>query len=218
VAVICTAAFWQLSTGADDSLHAPVLNPVDLAAQMRSSPFAQLSAVRQPDGEFLVRGRLATRAERRALDAWLVEHDVTARVDVIVDDVLARDVAEVFRVNGVNVRTTVAGPGQIQAVADEPDSARLADAATAVRRDVRSLVRLDVKNTAKPAPPPLPKVSADPNKRIVSVVPGSPGYLITADGARYFVGAMLPTGHRVARIGRASVTLELAGQTSRLEL
>ncbi|MCP5093101.1 MAG: hypothetical protein GY949_19485, partial [Gammaproteobacteria bacterium] len=56
VAIVCIAAFWQLSTGAYDALQAPMPNPVDLVTQMRTSPFAQLSAVRKPDGEFLVRG------------------------------------------------------------------------------------------------------------------------------------------------------------------
>jgi type III secretion protein D len=56
----------------------------------------------------------------------------------------------------------------------------------------------------------------DPGKRIASLVPGDPAYLVTADGARYFVGAMLPTGHRVKEIASQRVTLERDGSQTTL--
>jgi type III secretion protein D len=73
-----------------------------------------------------------------------------------------------------------------------------------------------VRNTATPAPKPLPPVPADPGKRIASLVPGDTAYLVTADGARYFVGSMLPSGHRITAIGAQSVTLEHDGRESSL--
>jgi type III secretion protein D len=106
----------------------------------------------------------------------------------------------------------MAGAGRIAAEAVEPDADKLNRAADVVRRDVRGLQALDVRNSAKPAPPPLPPVSDDPGKRIASLVPGDPAYLVTADGSRYFIGAMLPTGHRITQIDKASVTLDLNGQ------
>ena len=125
---------------------------------------------------------------------------------------------EVFRVNGVSVRTQVAGAGRIAAEAVEPNADKLNRAADVVRRDVRGLQALDVRNTAKPAPPPAPPVFDDPGKRIASLVPGDPAYLVTADGSRYFIGALLPTGHRITQIDKSRVTLELHGQASTLDL
>ena len=69
-----------------------------------------------------------------------------------------------------------------------------------------------MRNTAKPTPPPAAPLSDDPGKRIASLVPGEPAYLVTADGSRYFVGALLPSGHRVTQIAKGSLTLELNGQ------
>jgi type III secretion protein D len=42
-------------------------------------------------------------------------------------------------------------------------------------------------------------------------VPGDPAYVVTADGTRYFQGALLPTGHRIAGIEERRVVLELNG-------
>jgi type III secretion protein D len=167
-----------------------------------------------------LRGRLAQQIQRAKLDAWLATQPAAASapvaVEVTVDEALAREVTEVFRVNGVAVQAEVTGPGRIAAQASERDADRLARAEEVVRRDVRGLEQLAVRNTAKPLPPPPPPVIDDPNKRIASLVPGDPAYLVTADGARYFVGAMLPTGHRITRIEHASVTLERDGQFATL--
>ena len=113
-------------------------------------------------------------------------------------------------------KVTVAGPGRIDAEAAERDADRLARAEEVVRRDVRGLDLLAVRNTAKPLPPPMPPVSDDPGKRISSLVTSEPAYLVTADGSRYFIGALLPSGHRVTRIGPGSVTLEIHGQQTSL--
>jgi type III secretion protein D len=61
-------------------------------------------------------------------------------------------------------------------------------------------------------------VPDDPGKRIASLVPGEPAYLVTADGSRYFVGALLPSGHRVLLIADKTVTVERDGQLTKLTL
>ena len=60
-----------------------------------------------------------------------------------------------------------------------------------------------------------PAVVDDPGKRVAAIVSGNPPevppYLVTADGTRYFEGALLPTGHRIAAIGQHEVLLEKDG-------
>ena len=50
----------------------------------------------------------------------------------------------------------------------------------------------------------------------LALVPGEPAYVVTVDGARYFVGAMLPSGHRIARIAPQQVVLERDGRQMNL--
>ena len=49
-----------------------------------------------------------------------------------------------------------------------------------------------------------------------AIVPGDPAYVVTADGTRYFTGAVLPTGHRIQAIQANLVQLERDGQISQL--
>ncbi|WP_343627291.1 hypothetical protein [Roseateles sp.] len=69
-----------------------------------------------------------------------------------------------------------------------------------------------------PRPPTLPSAGNEPGKRIVTLVSqGQLPHLVTADGTRYFVGAVLPSGHRVAAVLPQALVLERDGQQSRIE-
>jgi type III secretion protein D len=215
VLLACAGALWMARVAAAPA-EAPVDPRVALVNALRASEFTTLEAKTAADGRLTLRGRLSTQVQRAQLDAWLAEHRFAPVVEVWVDEAVAHDVTEVFRVNGVAVRTQVAGGGRFAAEAVEPDADKLNRAAEVVRRDVRGLQALDVRNSAKPVPPPAPPVPDDPGKRIASLVPGDLAYLVTADGSRYFIGAMLPTGHRITQIDKSSVTLELHGQLATL--
>jgi hypothetical protein len=102
----------------------------------------------------------------------------------------------------------------------ERDAARVQAAAAAARRDIARLPALRVDNQ-----PPAPVVAAaapapdDPAKRLVAVVDNEDSpYFITADGSRYFSGALLPSGHRVVQIAERSVIVERDDQRTRLTL
>lgn len=215
VLLFCLAAFWTARSAATP-LQTPDSAPPSLAAELRASEFSGLTITTGVDGHMTVHGRIGTLAQRARLDAWLAEHQVAPVIDVQVDEALVRDVTETFRVNGVSVQAQVSGMGTIAVEAAERDADRLARAEEVVRRDVRGVTDLAVRNVAPPAPKPVRQVSDDPGKRIASLVPGDPAYLVTADGSRYFVGSMLPTGHRITRIAAGSVTLELDGQQTTL--
>jgi type III secretion protein D len=214
--VVVGAAYLQARPSAVEAATLPDDPVARLVRSLRESQFGMLDVTTRGNGQVVVRGRLATEAQRDQLAQWLRDAPLAPAIEVIVDEALVREVAEVFRINGIAVSAQLAGPGRVAAEAAEQDAAALARAEEAVRRDVRGLLALDVRNTAKPAPPPPPPVNDDPGKRIASLVTGSSAYLVTVDGARYFVGAMLPTGHRILRIDRSAVALERNGQRTSL--
>jgi len=214
VLLICGAAFGMARLTA-----APVTENVQappLAVALKSSEFSTLQSATRKDGKLELRGRLETEEQRSRLDKWLADRQFAPAVDVQVDDTLARNVTETFRVNGVAVQAHVLGTGIVAAEAAEGDPERLARAEETVRRDVHGLTKLAVTNSVRPAKKPLPPMTDDPGKRIASIVQGDPAYLVTADGSRYFVGSMLPSGHKVAEIGANSVTLENDGELTTL--
>jgi type III secretion protein D len=214
VLLICGAAFGTALLAAPPPTE--TVAPPPLAVALRGSEFSTLQAGTRKDGKLELHGRLDSEELRSRLDSWLAERQLTPAIDVQVDETLVRNVTETFRVNGVSVQAQVLGAGMVSVEAADPSADHLARAEEVVRRDVRGLTKLVVRNTVQAAKKPLPPMAEDPGKRIASLVAGDPAYLVTADGSRYFVGSMLPSGHRVAAIGSSSVTLEHDGEKTTL--
>lgn len=221
VLLMCAAALQVTAGTANAGVRAPAAGapgpegPAQaLAESLAAAGFAGLRVESGADGVPRIVGRLATDAQRTRLAAWVAAQPRALALDVRVDEALAREVAEVFRIQGVPVRATAIGPGRVQVQAQEADAARLARALEAARRDVRGLDALELANQPPPAPKPAPPVVDDPGKRIAALVPGEMAHVVTADGSRYFVGAQLPSGHRITQIDAQALLVERDGEIS----
>jgi hypothetical protein len=127
---------------------------------------------------------------------------------------------DVFRLYGVKAQASWSPEGELVLHTQERDTAKLQAAAVAARRDIARLplLRLDNQPPAAAATAAAPAPD-DPAKRLVAVVDNADSpYFITADGSRYFNGALLPSGHRVIEIAGRAVTVERDGQRTRLTL
>lgn len=221
VLLMCAAALQVTAGTARASVRVPAAGAPGLegpsqalAESLAAAGFAGLRVETGADGVPRIVGRLATDAQRARLAAWVSAQPRALSLDVRVDEALAREVAEVFRIQGVPVRAAAIGPGRVQVQAQEADAARLARAQEAVRRDVRGLDTLELANQPPPAPKPAPPVVDDPGKRIAALVPGEMAHVVTADGSRYFVGAQLPSGHRITQVSAQALQLERDGELS----
>ena len=133
---------------------------------------------------------------------------------------LLASAVDVFRLYGIAAKASWSPEGELVLHTQERDAAKVQAAAAAARRDIARLPALRVDNqppavvAAAAAPPP-----DDPAKRLVAVIDNADSpYFITADGSRYFSGALLPSGHRVVEIAGRAVVVERDGQRTRLTL
>lgn len=145
---------------------------------------------------------------RTRMDTWLAGGGAVLGVTGLVWSLLiTMPTAPHAAVPVVVARTPVAAP-QDELVFDAPAAGQAQPVA-------------DAKPAAEPEPPrvpTLPSAGNEPGKRIVTLVSqGQLPHLVTADGTRYFVGAVLPSGHRVAAVLPQALVLERDGQQSRIE-
>lgn len=185
-------------------------------AALRAAGFIRLNVQPGNGQELVVSGYLDTLAQRAQVEQLITRQSLPSRLSVWVNQDVAAAVTDVFRVNGVAADVTTSGPGSVMAVTRVADAGRLEQIKTIARRDVPGLQSLEVRNTPPPVVPEPAPVIDDPGKRVTSIVPGDPAYVVTADGTRYFEGALLPTGHRVVAIREREVLLERNGSTAPL--
>ena len=194
--------------------------PVAPSAQQRASHaeavlhdagLQRLSVRAAEGGELRVGGYLETSAERAQAERLLAGVHLDARWQVWVNEQVASAVQDVYRVNGASARVESMGAGAVRVSTSVADAASLEAIRNLARRDVPGLTSIEVRNTAPPQRASATPVLDDPGKRISSIVAGAPPYLVTIDGTRYFEGALLPTGHRIAAIEEHQVVLELGG-------
>jgi type III secretion protein D len=165
------------------------------------------------DGRALrVTGYLETAVQRASVASMLGQQGVPGRMDVWVNGALVAAVQEVFRVHHVATRAVPEGPGRVVVHTQEADTTRLQSIVSRAQRDVSGLRSLELRNVAPAtATEPLnvtPIQPPNPGKRIAAIVPGESAYIVTADGSRYFEGAVMPSGLRITAIRPGDVQFE----------
>lgn len=192
-----------------DSRQASKVSAITLALQ--NTEFSSLRIEEPTTDKFAIYGYLETQEQRAQLEHLLAELGISVQIQVQVGEQLVRAVRDVYRLNGIAADVQPQGPGIVQVLTMEANTEQLKRVETIARRDVAGLRDIVVGNTEPDAQPSAAPIKNNPGKRIASVVPGNPAYLVTTDGARYFVGAMLPTGHKIAAISTQQVLLDRDG-------
>lgn len=179
-------------------------------AVLRGAGLQRLSVQPQATGGVRVDGYLETAKQRAQAEQLLAGERIPVTWQVWVNEQVAAAVQDVFRTNGVAAQVEAVGPGAVRVSTHVADPLVLDGLRSTARRDVPGLAEIELRND--PTPPPAPMAAIDdPGKRVASIVPGDPPYVVTADGTRYFEGALLPTGHRIAGIEERQVVLERNG-------
>lgn len=189
--------------------------PIEGVRAALAADFPGLRARATPSGRVVVTGTVDSDTERARVHAALDRAGVAAQVAVTTGPALADATAQIFRQSGVSARAQWLRDGVVRIeTAPMPGDlrARLVNLALG---DVPGVKRIEI---AGPDTGPLAGANlADAvAKRVASVVDGDPGFILTADGSRYFPGGLLPTGHRLVSIVGREVTVERGGVTSHL--
>jgi type III secretion protein D len=130
---------------------------------------------------------------------------------------VAHDVAEVLRLSGITCEAQYNGGGAVT-VSGHLGDPRALEAIVKSRaiREIVGLKRVLAVNLDHPGGS-MHGTTVD-GTRIVSVVASADPYVVTADGSRYYVGASLPQGGRLAGVKEGEVLVERDGHTEHWKL
>jgi type III secretion protein D len=170
------------------------------------------------DGEPLVRGVVPDQNAAALLKTRLQQANPRAQLQLRTGEAIADDVSEFLRLNGIEAVARYLGEGRVEVRghlgAEEPLAQAIQSRAM---RDIRGLRQVMAINLDGPthADPTAAKRGGGSAKRVVTVVAGSDPYLVTADGSRYYVGAQLPDGRRLAAVESNEILLQDGQQQER---
>ena len=186
-------------------------------ALLHGAAMPRLTVRADPQGALQISGYLETAAQRARAEQLLAADQLPrapaaaqAQWQVWVNEAVVGAVQDVFRAKGIQATVEAVGPGAVRVQTSVADPLMLDEVRSTARRDVPGLAALEVHNTV-PMAQGRPAVVDDPGKRVASIVQGDPPYVVTVDGTRYFEGALLPSGHRIAGIEEKQVLLEFNG-------
>lgn len=216
IAVITVSALFAISSGLP-AWPKMQPRPAKVQAVLLDEGFDGLSVAKSSEGEIRIEGVVATDADRARLRRVMTAHDWQPRVNVQTHEGMARQVEDFYMANGVEAAARAAGPGlvRLDVTGSSPEEAgRLQRLAMT---EIKGLRRIDI--SMLPGADDggrFEDMQEGGGKRVVSVIGGPQGHITTADGARYFPGAVLPTGHRIVSIEETKVLVERNGSRSEL--
>lgn len=215
IVVLALAALFAMPIADALGLRAPPAARVEAA--LGRGGFAQLTTVPDvtSDGVRIV-GMVRNERERARVADILRATGVAGTTAVQTSAELAQASVDVARLQGVRAVARPTGLTGVMLRTTPLDQGQEARLIQAVRRDVRQVTSVIIRDDLPLPEEAPPRTVADVTKKVSTVVAGDPFYIQTVDGARYFSGAMMPSGHRLVGIEDNTVVLEKNGRETRL--
>lgn len=189
-------------------------DPAAVRAKLAAAGFGGLAVARDPAGAgVLITGGVTDDAQAERLQAFAAAELPGSLVEVDSAAAMAAAATDMLRAGGVEARATPVRPGVIAVTGDYLPGDKQVELTALLRRDIPALRAVEYRTAPGQGSDELRHFFNSPRFGAASFVDGDPGFIVTADGSRWFAGAVLPTGHRVLSVGRGQVTLERAGRT-----
>jgi type III secretion protein D len=161
-----------------------------------------------------VSGFIDTKKQANAISNRFIHSKQKIKLSLSTGTDIAQSASDILRVQGLNGEVHYLGHHSVEVVSESLEPEQMNLIKQKLLRDVPGLrsIRFNEKITTKYAGVnALASAVSNPGKRVSLLVSGDSGYLVTADGGRYFVGATLPTGHQIMSIDKQQVMLQQNG-------
>ena len=169
------------------------------------------------DGSTILQGRVDNQEQFQQVKQIVADTDTPVKLDVQIDSVLVDALEDVYRNHGVDTDISVLGKGYVKIEMQGVSEETLESIEAALKDDVPMLQKMDTINLpAEETPEQTERAVLDPDKEIEAVVAGDVSYVMTRDQARYFVGAVLPSGYTIKSITDGTVVMAKEGEETTL--
>jgi type III secretion protein D len=180
--------------------------------------FPDLAVSEAANDSLIVSGVLANDQQMQKLRRLLDDAHPNAVIDVSTMDALAAGVTDMLVAQNIDAQAK-AGRGRTIIISSEylPGD-RQAELAAQIRGDMPAIKNISFQIDPARGEPDLQYFFASEKYGLASFIDGEPSYITTADGTKWFKGAVVPTGHTILNIGNGAISFEREGQIEELRI
>lgn len=188
-----------------------------LESRLGEAGFTGLAVTENPAGGLIVSGMVAEETDIIRLRSLVADHARPVMVDVISSASIASAATDILLAQGVEAKAAPAGLAGIAIAAPFLPADRRDELSALLKRDLPGLTQVTFRVDNSLGANPLQSFFANSSTGLASVI-DDPGHIVTTDGARWFPGAVLPTGHRLLSVGGGRVRFEKDGRIEEIHL
>lgn len=188
-------------------------DPVAVKAELETAGYRGLTVKADPGGSSVViSGQVLNDSVLAGLTAFVDRRVPGARLRTSSTDELAAAATDLLSGQGVDAVARVRGAGALTVYGEYLPLDRQAQLTQVIQSDVPGVRVVDFRVDPAKGGDRLKSFFNSPEYGAASFVDGDPGYLLTADGTRWFTGAVLPTGHRIVEVAGGRLLVEKNGR------
>jgi type III secretion protein D len=215
IALFVLAAIGPVWSWLDDSFR----GPDQAQSVLKAAGYPGLHIVRD-DGNhrLVVQGTLRTDADLAKLRSFVATNFDTAIVDVETTEAHAAAATEILTSQGIDAQAKPVATGTLLIDGEFLPQDKQIAVRKMLQGDLPAVKTIRFKTNDARGERGLQYFFASTEFGIATVIEGDPSYILTADGTRWFVGATVPTGHKILSIGSDRISFEREGRVDELVL
>lgn len=195
-----------------DAIRSELYSPRSVKATLSATGFTGLKVTRDVASETLIiSGAVSSDSEAMRLRKLMADKFPGALIDISTPASLAAAATDILRNNKVDAEARPGRSGAIRIVTEYLPQDRQIELTALLKRDLPALKNVEYQMDNRRGDRDLQYFFSTSRSGLATYVDGNPGYIVTQDQARWFVGSVVPTGHKILGISGGRIIFERQG-------
>jgi type III secretion protein D len=193
-------------------------SPAAIETKLARAGFKDVKAIDNGSGKIILRGLLRNDAELSRLRMFAADKLDGIEINVRTLDELAAAATGILSGQSVDAEAKPARGNSLLISSEYLPRDRQDELIAMIKKDIPQISNVNFQIVGERGDKDLQYFFSSGEYGLASFIDGDPAYIKTADGTRWFKGAVLPTGHNITDIGSGRVQFERNGRIEELTI
>ena len=195
-----------------DAIRGELHSPRAVKATLSATGFSGLKVTRDVASKTLIiSGAVGSDNDAARLRKLMADKFPGALVDITTPGSLAAAATDILRNNKVDAEARPGRSRAIRVITEYLPQDRQIELTALLKRDLPALKNVEYQMDNRRGDRDLQYFFNASRSGLATYVDGNPGYIVTQDQTRWFVGSVVPTGHKILGIGGGRIIFERQG-------